>query len=423
MGKIKERLEIIYDRYHWLWLAIRLLVSKRTLLSSSALLSLFGLSIGVAALMASMAVMSGFEYTLKKAMTDITGHVQVIKGATSQDNWLELEKKIKSVEPTLISSTRFVYSEAVVAHQGKIYGVLIQGLDPERYDKVLNFNSRLVEGSFRLRKESEAGNPLVMIGKGLAKKMGLKVGDSFSLVVPISNSGDGNQFKRKVGRVEVSGILDLGKYDWNERFVVTDLKSTQALAEIKERYTGLFLRFPDADQARKAGFNIAQQLGRPYWVKDWRDLNENLFDAVQFERVVIFFVVLIIVIVAAFNLSSTLFVNVLQRFPDIATMRAIGLKQGSVLKLFSAQGLIFGLMGLALGFCIGAGLCYGFMWLQNVVSLISGSVYRIDRIEVVVRWLDLFFISLATLFICFLATVAPALRGAKLSVVEGLRYG
>lgn len=422
MEKIKLRLDQIYDRYHWLLFAVRLLISKRTLLSSSALLSLFGLSLGVAALMASMAVMSGFEYTLKKAMTDITGHVQVIKGSTSQDNWLELEKRLKEIEPSLISTTRFVYSEAVVAHQGKIYGVIIQGLDPDRYQQVLNFNSRLVEGEFRLRKP-EDGTPLVMIGKGLAKKMGLKVGDSFSLVVPISNSSDINQFKRKVGRVTVSGILDLGKYDWNERFIVTDLKSTQDLAEIKERYTGLFLRFPDVDKARMAGLNISQKLGRPYWVKDWRDLNENLFDAVQFERVVIFFVVLIIVIVAAFNLSSTLFVNVLQRYPDLAVMRAIGLKRGNLLRLFSAQGLMFGMMGLVLGFCIGTGLCYGFMWLQNAMSLISGSVYRIDRIEVVVRWLDLFFISLATLIICFLATIAPALRGAKLSVVEGLRYG
>ena len=407
---------------HWLWLAVRLFFSKRTLLNSSALLSLLGLSLGVAALVASMAVMSGFEETLKKAVSDITGHVQIIKGSVLQDDWLELESRIISYEPSLISVTRFAYSEAVVAHQGKVFGVIIQGLDPNRYDKVLNFQSRLTEGEFKLKKNESDPN-FVMIGKGIAKKMSLKTGDSFSLVVPISNSPDLNQFKRKVSRVVVAGVLDLGKYDWNDRFIVTDLASAQAFADIKEKYTGLFLRFANIDDSRRAGLNLAQKLGRPYWVKDWRDLNENLFEAVEFERVVIFFVVLIIVVIAAFNLASSLFVNVLQRYSDISILRSLGLSQKDVLKLFAAQGVMFGGLGLVVGFLIGVLLCYGFMWLQNTLSLISGSVYRIDRIDVVVRPLDLFFIVVATLIICLLATLGPARRGAKISIIEGLRYG
>jgi lipoprotein-releasing system permease protein len=403
------------------WIAYRLLFSKRTLFGGSAVLSLAGLILGVGALVASMAVMSGFESTLRSAMADVTGHVQLVKRATFQEPWQELEARIRKQESTLLSSVRFLRTEAVLAHQGVIQGVMIQGIDEERAGDVLNFSSRLLDGSLDLKGASEKAPAL--IGKRIAQRVGLKIGDTFRVVMPIPDPIDPGHFQRRIAEFQVRGILDMGKTEWNERMIISTLATAQKLVQIGDRYSGLLLKFQDINYARTAAFNLSQSLGPNYWVSDWRDLNENLFEAVKIERVVIFFVVLIIVVVAAFNVSSTLFVNVVQRYADIAILKALGLPQKSILKMFSLQGILMGAVGLGLGTLFGLLLCVGFTVLQNAMGLLSGSVYRIDSIQVEVRFVDWIFIALATMIICFLATLAPALRGSRLNPVEGLKYG
>jgi len=404
------------------WIAYRLLFSRRTLFGGSAVFSLVGLILGVGALVASMAVMSGFESTLRSAMADMTGHVQLVKRSTFQEPWKELENKIRKQEPTLVSSVRYLRTEAVLAHQGVIQGVMVQGIDEEHAQDVLDFSSRLVDGSLDLKTPPGTKTP-ALIGKRIAQRVGLKVGDSFRVVIPIPDAIDPGRFQRRIAEFQVRGILDMGKTEWNERMIISPLKAAQDLVQIGDRYSGLLIKFKDINYARTAAFNLSQSLGPNYWVSDWRDLNENLFEAVKIERVVIFFVVLIIIIVAAFNVSSTLFVNVVQRYADIAILKTLGLPQKSILKMFSLQGLLMGGFGLAVGTLFGLLLCVGFSVLQKTLGLLSGSVYRVDSIQVEVRFVDWIFIALATMVICFVATLAPALRGSKLNPVEGLKYG
>lgn len=401
------------------WIAWKLLFSRKTLFGGSAPLSLAGLILGVAALVASMAVMSGFEQTLKTAMADVTGHAQVVKRSRFPDDWRELEERIRKAEPTLVSSSRFVFIEAVLANQGKISGVLIQGVDAERSHEVLNFKTRVLDGSDDLRAESDV--PPALIGKGIATKMGLKVGDTFRVVVPVADGIDPSKFQRKVGQFKVQGILDLGKYEWNERYILADLTTAQKIADIGDRYSGLLLRFQDIDYARTAAFNLSQVLGAPYWVRDWRDSNENLFEAIRVERPGIFFVVLVITLVAAFNVSATLFVNVVRRFKDIAILKTVGLSKKDIIKIFALQGVIMGFVGIVGGFTLGLILCEAFEFMQSRLGLISGEVYRLDGVEVSIRFVDAAAICAVTLLICFVATLAPALRGGRLSPVEGLR--
>ncbi len=404
-----------------LWVAWKLLFNKKSLLKGSVLFSFVGLVLGVASLVVSMAVMSGFESTLRQAMADVTGHVQVIKRSRLQDSWQELEERIKKLEPTLVSSARFVFVEALMAKNGQISTVLIQGVDADRMDLVLNLKTRVIEGVGTLKNSGPV--PSIFIGKGLAKKMRVSVGDEIKVVVPIAETLESGQFKRNIGTFKVAAIMDLGKYDWNERFLVTDLASAQKVAQINDRYTGLLLKFRDINYARQASFNLSQNLGAPYWVRDWRDANENLFQAVVMERVVIFFVVLVIVLVAAFNIASTLFVSVVQRYADIAILKTVGMTRKSVMKLFSLQGILMGLCGLFLGSVLGYVLALLFGGLENALGLVEGSVYKIDGITVQIRLIDLAAVWLATLVICFIATLAPAYRGSKLNPVEGLRNG
>ena len=403
------------------YIAWKLLFTKKALFGGSTPLSLLGLILGVACLFVSMAVMSGFESTLKKTMSDVTGDIQIIERPKSNPNWQEFEANLMSLEPQIKVTTRFLFLEAVLAHQGQISGVTVQGIDKDKFNQVLNIKSRIITGENSLSKKD--GFPGAFIGKGIAKRMNFNVGDVFKIVVPITDNFNPGVFKRQIGEFKIAAILDLGKHDWNERSIIVDIQEAQKVALVGNRYTGLLIKTYDLDRARETAFHLAKKLGPEFWIRDWKDVNENLFDAVVIERVVIFLVVLIIVIVAAFNISSTLYVGVIQRNNDIAILKTLGVSQRQVLHIFTLQGLFLGAFGFVLGNVLGLCLCQLFMWGQRIFDLIPGSVYKIDNIVIEIRWLDLSAIGIATLIICYLATLAPAYRSSRLTVVEGLRYG
>ncbi|MFN7729380.1 MAG: FtsX-like permease family protein [Bdellovibrio sp.] len=383
-------------------------------------ISFAGLVLGVASLVVSMAVVSGFESTLQRSVSDLTGHLQILKTQGLNDDEQDLRHKVAALEPGMVASTRVLWVESVAAAKGKITGALLQGLDPEKLRDVLSLDKRVLAGSFDL--SPEGGVPNAMIGKGLAKRFELQPGDTFRIVVPLANDFDPNSFKRKVATFRVAGILDLGKYEFDERMVIASMAAVQEVADVGNRYSGLLVRLQDFTKARESAGHLSVSLGPGFRVRDWHELNENVFEAIKIERVVLFFVILIIVLAAAFNVSSSLFISVIQRYPDIGIFKAIGMRPRDLIKVFSLQGLILGLAGCVGGFLVGGLLCLAFSYGQTAFTLLPGSVYKLDHIDVVLRFWDLFAIFSVTLVICGLATLAPARQGARLTAVEGLRY-
>lgn len=402
------------------WLSYRLLRSPGTkLFTFSGWIAVAGLVIGVACLVVSMAVMSGFESTLQKSVSDVAGHIQVLRPTFSNEDPEKTLARIREIEPTLEAATRFVFVEGVLAHQGELSGAVLQGMDPDQVTKVLGLESRVVEGKFDISADGEV--PLAMIGKGIAKKFNLKVGDDFRLVLPLASDFDPTQFRRKLGKFRVAGVVDLGKHEYDERMVIASMSEVQKLAELKNRFSGFLLRFQDIEQAREIGKKLSENLGPGYRVRDWREVNENLFEAVKIEKVVIFFVILLIIIAAAFTVASSLYINVVKRYSDIGLLKAVGLSPRNVVKIFSLQGLTIGALGLAGGFVVGILFCVFFSWAESKYGLIPGSIYKIDRIDLSIRWTDALAITFATLLISFFATLAPAFKGARLTPVEGLK--
>lgn len=399
------------------WIAYRLLFSRQILFGGSAPLSFLGLVIGVAALVASMAVMSGYVETLKTAMTDVTGDLQVVRRGRLAEDWPAFEKKIKQQEPNIESMMRFGNAEAVLARKGQVSLVLFQGVEETALPKVLNINKRVKQGELRL------GPTQIAIGIGLAKKHKISVGEKIYLVVPLATPFGSSGFKRQSKEFTVSGIIDFSKNDWNERLVVGDLKSLQQLTEIGDRYTGVFIKLKNHDMTKEAADNLMEYLGPGYSVMTWYGVNQNIFEAVVIERAVIFLVVLLIVIIAAFNISSTLYVFIQQKYSDIAILKTLGLSQKKIRMIFLSQGAIVGALGTVIGIGLGYILCFGFMFLQERYSLISGSVYKIDKIYTEVRLIDLLTICLATQLVCIVVTYFPAYRGSRLEVIEGLKNG
>jgi len=402
------------------WLAVRFVSAGRRLLTLPSMLSLVGMAVGVACLTVAMAVVSGYESTLKDAIIDVFGDVQLVRRGEKTQNVEAILGQLKEIAPEAQTFTPFVTLEGLVAGGGRLSGVQIQGIDAKTVEKVLRVRNRVIEGEFNF--EPRDGMPAALVGKALAKKFDLKVGKPFKVVIPTLSKSDSTNFSPKIQSYVLTGVLDLGKADYDERTVMIDLRSAQAFAGIGENFSGIRIKLSDHGLAPEVAARLARKLGPQYWTMDWTEVNKNLFEAVKIERVAIFFIILIMVIAACFNIASGLFVSVLQRYGDISILRAMGFSRKDVARVFVYQGLFFGVVGTMAGLALGVLLAIAFVIAQRFVVLLPVEAYRLDHVGIELRPWDALAIIAAATVICLLSTFVPARRGAQLDPVEGLRY-
>ena len=401
------------------WLAVRYFGSWRRLFNLSTSLSIAGMAIGVASLVVSMAVFSGYVTTLEKTVQDAFGHLLIIRrGAVPQDEMLD---EIKRLTPDLTAVTPFVSAEAILAQGGKISGVLIEGIDETTVNDVLNLRARLIAGTMDLR-STDAEPTRTLIGKGIAEKFKLKIGDTYRIVVPMAAEFQGANFRPKLGTFRVAGIVNYGRHDFDVRYLAMPIAKLQDFVEIGARVTGVRAKLNDPYRARDAALEISQRSHQRYYARDWLEVNRNLFEAARLEKVVLFFVLMVLVVAAAFNIANTLFISVVQRYRDISVLKTLGAPNRLIWGIFTAQGLIVGAVGALSGITLGLIACRLFEYAQVTWHIIPAEVYKLDHIELRVHGVDLLAIVGASLLVCLLATLVPSRRGAKVTPVEGLRY-
>lgn len=402
------------------YLAVRYLGSFRQFFNLSISLSVLGMMIGVASLVVSMAVFSGYVTTLEKTVQDAVGHVIVSKRGVADKE--ELFREISPHIPGLVAETPYVFVEAILAHKGQVTGAIVEGIDESTVHKVLNFKARLIDGSLDLSSGSTDGAPKALIGKGIAKRFNLKVGDTFRMVIPLASEFEASSFRPKLGKFTVAGVINFGRYDFDARYVVMPIHRLQEFAEIGKKISGYRLRIGDPTQTPGIVAGLRNKFGNQISARDWREMNQNLFEAAKLEKAVLFFVLMILVVAAAFNIANTLFISVVQRYRDISVLKTLGAPSRMIHWVFTAQGLIVGAVGATLGIVTGLLLCRVFEWVQVVYKIIPPEIYKLDHIDLEVRVLDLLIIIGAALLVCFIATWVPSRRGARISPVEGLRY-
>lgn len=395
-----------------------------------AMLSIVGLAIGVASLTVAMAVVSGFEATLRSALIDVFGDLLVVRRGEETVTFDRTRVKLKEILPDLTGVTPFITLEAIVVGQGKLNGVVIQGVDPDTVDSVLKIRSRVIKGSFDIGSSNDASadssvgdQPAkALVGKALAKRFGLDIGKNFRAVLPKPSASDTSAFVSSVATFVVTGIIDFGKADYDERTIVTSLNKARVLGSIQAPFTGLRIKLKDSGRAQEAALDLTRALGPSWWIMDWSEGNRNFFRAIKYERIAIFFVIFIMVIAASFNVASNIFIGVLRRTSEISILRALGFSKRDVATLFRLQGLLFGVVGTLVGLLLGVLLAGLFLWAQTALNLLPAEVYKLNRIGVEFNPVDVTIVVIAAVAICVLASLAPAARAAQMDPVEGLRH-
>lgn len=368
-----------------------------------------------------MAVVSGFEATLKRSVQDVVGHLIVIKRGNSLETVEETVARIREVAPSVRAYTPYLELKAVLAHDKRINYVVVQGIEEKTVGDVLHIESRLIAGKFDVATDKE-GRPGALIGKAIASHFNLQPGSAFKVVLPSPSRSDSTEFQPKVREFVVRGILDLGKHDYNERYIVTSMRAAQSFAVVGENFSGIRLRLDDPEEAARTALALERALGTGYFVMHWQEVNQNLFEAIDYEKPVLFMILLMMVVAASFNIASNLFISVLKRFADISILRAMGFSRRDVLQVFTLHGVLLGFLGTLGGIVLGLLLCGAFLLLQKFVVLMPPDIYKLDHVGVAIRFVDIATIVCASLLVSLISTLTPAFRGSRLDPVEGLRY-
>jgi lipoprotein-releasing system permease protein len=222
----------------------------------------------------------------------------------------------------------------------------------------------------------------------------------------------------KIRRFVVAGIFDSGMYEYDSSLAYVSIHEAQGFFNLGDAVSGVEVKVDDIFIADRVARAIEDRLDVQYWARDWMRLNRNLFSALQLEKIMMFVILVLIILVASFNIVSTLMMIVVEKSREIAILKAMGATRRGVMRIFLVEGLIIGLVGIALGVPLGYGVC---KFLQHFYSLPS-DIYSISHLPVKIRIIDVTLVSFAALAISFLATLYPSWQAARLDPAEALRY-
>ena len=392
---------------------------KQTFISVISVISVLGVALGVASLIVAIGIMNGFTVELRDKILGINAHVMVMGGGRITDN-PGARDAIASV-PGVAGVTPFIYSEVMISGNGGAKGLILRGIDPKTAPDVLSILSSIKEGGLSGLTSAENGRfPGIIVGRELAKRMGLHVGSRVNLLSPSGRRGAAG-FAPKINVFTVAGIFSSGMFEYDSSLGFITLDASRALLGLpQDAITGYEASVLDVYAADAVGEKIAAALGEPYYARNWMEMNANLFAALKLEKTAMFVVLTLIVVVGSFSILTTLVMLVMEKTRDIAILMAMGATKGMIRRIFMLQGLIIGVIGTALGFAVGLGLAFALKHYQ-FIKLPEG-VYPMSTVPVLLDGADLSIIGCAAIVLCLAATLYPARQAASLQPAEALRY-
>jgi lipoprotein-releasing system permease protein len=412
-------------RYEFL-IGLRYLRAKRFQrnISLNTFISIGGVTLGVAALIATLAVMTGFKEDLRDKILGTNAHIVITSRAS--DTLKDYEGILVEAvgHDQVLAGTPFIYNQVLLSSGKTVYGVILRGIDPVREGTVTDLEKNIVHGSLQaldqtppdLFRDGDA-HPGIILGIELAGRFAALLGDTIHVMTPAEEPGPLG-IVPKIRKFTVVGIFDSGMYEYDSSLVYVSLKDAQEFFGLHEQVTGIELKVDNIFAAKEIARNLEQRVGLGYLVRDWMSLNRNLFSALQLEKMMMFIILVLIILVASFNIVGTLTMIVVEKSREIAILKTMGAKRAAIMRIFMIDGLIIGVVGTVVGIPLGYGVC---MLLQHFYTL-PGDIYYISHLPVKIRLLDVVLVSLSAVTISFLATLYPSFRAARLHPSEALRY-
>ncbi|OLB93416.1 MAG: hypothetical protein AUH30_20230 [Candidatus Rokubacteria bacterium 13_1_40CM_68_15] len=401
-----------------LFLGLRYLraTGQRTNLSLFVWIGVGGVFLGVAALILVLAVMTGFQDGIRDKIISANPHLLIFTGGGGLADADTVAGRVRSV-PGVKSATPFVLQQALfTTESGGSHGGLVRGVDLATPAVVADLRAQVRSGSLE---PLTGGQPAVLLGVELARTLGVVVGDSVTAISP-KGAMTAVGMVPKMRRFIVAGTIEIGMYEYDSSMAYLSLPAAREFAGLPAGVTGIEVKLVDPFAAKRVGAQIAGTLGFPFWVRDWMDLNRNLFAALQLEKLALFVIVTIIVLVAAFAIIGHLVLLVAEKRKEIGILKAIGAASGSITAVFFSVGMTIGVVGTLAGSVVGLTL----IWIQNTYKVIrlAGDVYQIDYLPMKLTPSDFLLVVGSTLVLSFLATILPARRAGALIPVDVLRY-
>ncbi|MFN3571154.1 MAG: lipoprotein-releasing ABC transporter permease subunit [Polaromonas sp.] len=384
--------------------------------------SMLGIALGVAALIIVLSVMNGFQKEVRDRMLGVISHIEVFapNGAALADTATTLAE-IKG-NPQVVGAATFISAQALLARGEDMKGTLVRGIDPALEGEVTDLAAASVSTLARL----VPGQFGVVLGGELARALGVREGDSVTLIAPSGQVTPAGVVPR-LKQMTVVGTFDSGHFEYDSALVMLHQDDAAKIFRL-EGPTGIRIKLKDLHQAREVAAELSRSLSGDLLIRDWTRQNRTWFAAVQLEKRMMFIILTLIVAVAAFNLVSTLVMTVTDKRADIAILRTLGASPKSIMGVFMVQGAMVGVIGTLSGLLLGLGIALNIDVLVPALeralnaSFLPKDIYLISRMPSDPQYADIMPIAVIALVLSFLATIYPSWRASRVNPAEALRY-
>ena len=387
--------------------------------------SMLGIALGVAALIIVLSVMNGFQKEVRDRMLGVLAHIEVFApgGAALPD--LALTLKEAKANPQVVGAAPFIAAQALLARGEDMKGAMVRGVDPALEGEVTDiFAPR--GGMPSVLQRLQPGAFGVVLGLDLARNLGVREGDTVTLIAPSGQVTPAGVVPR-LKQMTVVGTFDSGHYEYDAGLVLLHQDDAARIFRL-EGPTGIRLKIANLHQAREVAQQLAGTLSGDLLVRDWTRTNRTWFAAVQLEKRMMFIILTLIVAVAAFNLVSTLVMTVTDKRADIAILRTLGASPRSIMGIFVVQGAMVGVIGTFSGLLLGLGVAFNIDVIVPALERLLGAsflprdVYLISRMPSDPQQADILPIAIISLVLSFVATLYPSWRASRVNPAEALRY-
>jgi lipoprotein-releasing system permease protein len=412
-----------FAAFEWL-IALRYLRAKRTesFVSVISGFSLIGIALGVATLIIVMSVMNGFRHELLARILGLQGHVIVQGGGQYFSDFDAVAQRVRGV-PGVVRVAPVVDGQALASGGGTSPGVVVRGIRAADLSALTSVSQSLSSGAlvqFR-------GGDTVIIGARLAAKLGTGPGGTITLIAPRGNVTPFGVTPR-IKTYTVAGTFNIGMSEYDATFVFMPLAEAQLYFNLPDSVTSLEVMVTNPDDVNAMIAPISGAAGPHVLVRSWQAISQNLFEALEVERNVMFLILTLIILVAALNIVSGLIMLVKDKSGDIAILRTMGASRGAVMRVFLISGASIGVIGTILGFAIGVIFCANIEAIRQFLSSLTGTtlfnpeIYFLSRMPAEMDPGEVVSVVFMALGLTFLATLYPSWRAARLDPVEALRY-